>query len=183
VAASLVIYSHSYSLTNTRGSGEFFAKNIGQLTGGAIAVVAFFFMSGLLVNMTFVQRADILFYIKARSLRLLPGLAVSLLITILIIGLWSTRNLWTPTFEVQCCAISLSPICRSFTLTSGFQECSRAIRTTESMDFFGRGPQMPGCMSWWPYLGRWDSYGTAEPSTSPCCFAWKYGYFIQIGFR
>lgn len=83
IAAWLVLFSHSFPLTAS--SDEPFARYFGDLTGGDIAVSAFFLISGYLVTKSAMARPLVEFAI-ARALRILPALVVVTLFDILVIG-------------------------------------------------------------------------------------------------
>jgi peptidoglycan/LPS O-acetylase OafA/YrhL len=92
IAASTVLYQHSYPLYGS-SSGSYFA-------GIVNAVAVFFVISGFLITKSWQNRLDIPRYLKSRFFRIVPGLFVCLLFTILVIG----------------------PICTSFSLKEYFSE-------------------------------------------------------------
>jgi peptidoglycan/LPS O-acetylase OafA/YrhL len=80
VLALLVVYSHAYLVGGFGVEG--FSKLIrGQSLAGSIAVTAFFGISGFLVSRSFAVRHDGMLFLKARILRIFPGLYFSLLLT------------------------------------------------------------------------------------------------------
>ncbi|MFC7556650.1 acyltransferase family protein [Pseudoroseomonas wenyumeiae] len=83
-AALLVLFSHSYPLT---GSGaDPIATNLGGYdTGGGIAVSMFFVLSGFLVYRS-AERHDAGVYLRSRVLRIVPGLAVCLILSAFVLG-------------------------------------------------------------------------------------------------
>jgi len=83
VAALLVLFSHSYALS---GIGTDPLLSSTGLSFGNIAVHIFFITSGFLVTASLVNRADMLVFIKARALRIIPGLLVANLFTVFVIG-------------------------------------------------------------------------------------------------
>jgi len=94
IAASLVLYSHSFALARlppgADGGKEAIGVLLGSQNGGSIAVNAFFLISGFLVTTSLVKRNDLAFYFRSRALRLFPALFVSLLLTVFVVGPWVT---------------------------------------------------------------------------------------------
>lgn len=85
IAASLVIYSHSYPLTGNNPL-EPLGKLTGDLSFGGLAVAIFFVISGFLVTKSYLKNDDLLFFLKSRMLRIFPGLSVSMLFCGFFIG-------------------------------------------------------------------------------------------------
>jgi len=82
VAATLVLVSHCYVFTGR-------ADPVGQRTGatmGAIGVVMFFAMSGFLIAKSWTDQPRTLPFAAKRALRLVPGLAVAVTLTALVMG-------------------------------------------------------------------------------------------------
>lgn len=77
-AALLVLASHSFDLTGQR---EPLGKLTGFLTGGGLAVDVFFFISGYVVTQSAFRR-DLFTFCAARALRILPGLALVTVLTV-----------------------------------------------------------------------------------------------------
>ena len=84
VAASLVLFSHSYPLLGR--SDEPFGAFLGYESGGGIAVAMFFVISGYLVTGSFLRSRGIGEYVKKRSLRLLPALCVVVVLSAFAMG-------------------------------------------------------------------------------------------------
>ena len=82
MAASLVLFSHSYVLT---GAGAEPLSKLG-LTFGFVAVDVFFITSGFLVTNSLFLRKDVLLFVWSRALRILPGLFVAVMFCVFIIG-------------------------------------------------------------------------------------------------
>lgn len=80
-----MIFSHSYPISGF-GSAEPVGKWTGYRDGGNFAVCVFFVISGFLVTRS-LARNSIGAYLAARALRILPGLAVVVLIQTLVVGL------------------------------------------------------------------------------------------------
>jgi peptidoglycan/LPS O-acetylase OafA/YrhL len=92
LAASLVLFSHSYALT---GHAEPFA-DISGWTFGEIGVVMFFAMSGFLIAKSWNDQPRLYPFAVKRALRLLPALVVAVSVTVLVIGpLFTTLPLST----------------------------------------------------------------------------------------
>lgn len=77
--AILVTWSHCYPLT---GSTEPISSIVSTETGGAIAVKAFFFISGFLVTISWIRSQNPIEFIAARVLRIIPALAIAIMLTI-----------------------------------------------------------------------------------------------------
>jgi peptidoglycan/LPS O-acetylase OafA/YrhL len=87
VAAVLVIFSHAYPIANgNHGSEPFGLLTKGQSTFGHLAVITFFIISGFLITQSFDRSKDLLLFIKARILRIFPGLIIAVLLTVFILG-------------------------------------------------------------------------------------------------
>ncbi|WP_099508694.1 acyltransferase family protein [Microvirga ossetica] len=80
-AALLVLFSHSFPLT---GFAEPIARS-GYGDGGSLAVSIFFAISGFLVTRSVLSR-DFTTYFVARAVRILPALAVVVLLQALVLG-------------------------------------------------------------------------------------------------
>lgn len=86
-AASLVIISHAFPLTTGTDKHELmvlFTHN--QLTLGRFAVAVFFIISGFLITASYDRSHDIRRFVRARFLRIFPGLAVVVLLTAFVLG-------------------------------------------------------------------------------------------------
>ena len=99
LAAASVILGHSFSLHPTGG----WQDPIGQLFeftySGSVAVDAFFFLSGIFVAASFCQSRSLLRFVLMRAARILPGLAVCLAITALLVGAVVTSKSATEYFS------------------------------------------------------------------------------------
>lgn len=85
LAAYAVLISHSYALTAGTGEAEPGRDSIG-LSLGAIAVHVFFLASGFLVSASILNRRSVVEFAWARALRIIPGLAVMLVLVVLVLG-------------------------------------------------------------------------------------------------
>jgi peptidoglycan/LPS O-acetylase OafA/YrhL len=83
-AAILVLFSHSYPLTGSQYE-PIYALFGGYDTGGGIAVITFFVISGFLITRSAEHQSSGDF-LKARVLRIVPALATVVLIQYLILG-------------------------------------------------------------------------------------------------
>ncbi|WP_028387541.1 acyltransferase family protein [Legionella fairfieldensis] len=84
MSAVFVIFCHSWDLLRIPNPlGSFIAYSSLQCSLG---VLAFFTISGFLVTESYIRHNNFYYYIKARALRIFPGLLVSVLITALVIG-------------------------------------------------------------------------------------------------
>ncbi|WP_158883198.1 acyltransferase [Rhodanobacter sp. L36] len=87
IAAVLVIYGHSFPMFPGSDEREIFS-NIWHwgIYSGDIAVDIFFVVSGFMVSGSYMRRAGLFQFLKARILRIVPALLVCLLISAYIIG-------------------------------------------------------------------------------------------------
>lgn len=85
-AAIMVIYGHAYAIVPSKDQRD----PIGQLLGfdysGSLAVKIFFFLSGLVVTNSLIEKKDIWQFIVSRFLRIWPALTAVFLSTALILG-------------------------------------------------------------------------------------------------
>lgn len=86
VAALLVLMQHSYGATGVWDREWFVLLSGRQITGGYIGVAMFFIISGFLVQQSLERNPGLWPFLRARALRILPALAVVLLVTALVIG-------------------------------------------------------------------------------------------------
>jgi peptidoglycan/LPS O-acetylase OafA/YrhL len=100
VAASGVMVSHSFPLAIGRGAREPLEDfTRGQSSLGRVCVAVFFVLSGLLITRSYERTASPGRYLWARALRILPGLLVMLLLTILVLGPLLTSLPWARYFS------------------------------------------------------------------------------------
>lgn len=87
LAATLVIYQHSYPLGAGKGDGDLIHwLTNGQWAAGALGVAIFFIISGFLITKSYERSNNLLIFTKARILRIYPGLIVTILISTFILG-------------------------------------------------------------------------------------------------
>lgn len=89
VAAFLVLFSHSFALSTGLSSEEPLRTDLG-ITFGHIAVDIFFVASGFLVTGSLLARGSVVTFLRARALRVYPGLIVSVLLTVFVFGAFVT---------------------------------------------------------------------------------------------
>ena len=90
IAASLVIFSHSYPIALGQGTPEPPTEWIG-MSAGNIAVSIFFVVSGFLVSKSFCDRNNVFTFFYARCLRIFPALIVAVLSSVFIVGVLFTQ--------------------------------------------------------------------------------------------
>lgn len=91
IAASLVLFSHSFALSLGSGDFEPLRSTIG-MTWGTIAVDIFFVTSGFLITSSYFSRNNLLAFVWARILRIYPALIVAIIFCVFIVGAWATTN-------------------------------------------------------------------------------------------
>lgn len=85
IAASLVIYGHSYAISPADSQEDFISyATRGATFSGEISVVVFFFLSGALITKSAVQARTLRSYFVKRFLRIYPALVFCLLISVFI---------------------------------------------------------------------------------------------------
>lgn len=85
VAASMVLVSHAHTIVTGDAANEPLVAQTGEALG-KYAVIVFFGISGLLITRSFDRNPDPLRYLAARVLRLWPGLAMTALFCMFVIG-------------------------------------------------------------------------------------------------
>lgn len=86
VAALLVIYGHAYAIAPVAGGMDLLQRVFRVTYAGDVGVYTFFLISGFLVTASYLNRASFGDYLKCRLLRLLPGLALCLALTVFVLG-------------------------------------------------------------------------------------------------
>jgi peptidoglycan/LPS O-acetylase OafA/YrhL len=86
--ASLVIFTHAFALTTDIKDDPIFPYTGRVLS--EIAVCGFFVISGYLIQNSVRASTSLFSFIKKRMLRLLPGLIVAILLSVLALGAWRT---------------------------------------------------------------------------------------------
>ena len=83
LAASLVLFGHSYALSKSQITQEWLF--------GHVAVDIFFIISGYLVTASLFTRKSLWVFFKNRFLRIIPGLFVAMLFNVFVIGILYTN--------------------------------------------------------------------------------------------
>ena len=86
LAALAVIYGHSYAIAPAGEAVELFVKHGWPMYSGDMAVAMFFVLSGFMVSGSYMARHDLLEFAKARLLRIVPGLALVVVVCACVIG-------------------------------------------------------------------------------------------------
>lgn len=92
IAAVMVIVGHSFALAPVEGEIDPLQSWIGITYSGALAVKFFFFLSGLLVTNSLLQKSDIIDFAVMRAVRVVPAIAVSSAVLALVVGPIFTRD-------------------------------------------------------------------------------------------
>ena len=130
IAASMVIYAHSYPLSGMH-KADIFVRNGWGTNAGAIAVNLFFCVSGFLVTGSLVRWNNTVAFIKARALRLFPAYAVCLLV----------------------CAYMLGPAVTSLPLDAYLHNASTHSYVTGNLGLRHMQHTLPGVFESLPYTG------------------------------
>jgi peptidoglycan/LPS O-acetylase OafA/YrhL len=92
LAASLVLFSHSYPIALGKGSHEPLSQLLGT-SWGSIAVDIFFIASGFFIAASFHYKSSYKSFLMARILRIYPALIVTILLSTFALGLYFTTML------------------------------------------------------------------------------------------
>ena len=85
IAATAVLVSHAWPISSGIGTAEPLSALVGVKLG-TLAVYVFFAISGFLIARSFERQPTVRRWLAARALRLFPGLAVVLFLTVLVLG-------------------------------------------------------------------------------------------------
>jgi len=85
VAATAVVFSHSFTLSFGPGTSEPPAPFV-PTSFGTIGVAVFFTLSGLLISQSYARRHNLLPFLRARVCRIYPALVVAVLLCALLVG-------------------------------------------------------------------------------------------------
>lgn len=86
LAALAVIYGHSFAIARADGSVDVFVRHGWPMYSGDIAVAMFFVISGFMVSGSYIARADLFEFAKARLLRIVPAFALVLVACAFVLG-------------------------------------------------------------------------------------------------
>ncbi len=94
VAAFMVIYGHAYAIISADGSSDVLGRFLVFDYSGSLAVKIFFFLSGLVVTNSLLERRDVRQFVVSRFFRLWPALVIVLGAWAFILGpMFSTKSL------------------------------------------------------------------------------------------
>jgi peptidoglycan/LPS O-acetylase OafA/YrhL len=92
IAAVMVIFSHSFTLALGDNRNEWLSVlTHKQVTFGTIAVSIFFVVSGYLITQSYDKSKNIIKFIKARALRIIPALIAVVIMSTFILGPFITK--------------------------------------------------------------------------------------------
>lgn len=86
LAATVVIFSHSYALTGHSTDEPLLRWSDGATYFGLMGVTVFFIISGFLVSKSFVERGTLGAFAAARALRIYPALVAAILFSVALAG-------------------------------------------------------------------------------------------------
>lgn len=87
VAALAVLVSHSFPLSYGSGSPQpLETVSHGQTQFGSVALLVFFVISGYLITQSFDRKPEAVGFLRARALRIFPGLFLALVLTAFVLG-------------------------------------------------------------------------------------------------
>jgi peptidoglycan/LPS O-acetylase OafA/YrhL len=90
VAATAVIFAHSYALSGHGAEEPLLRWSNGATYSGILGVTLFFVISGFLVSKSFVERGSLVAFAAARILRIYPALIAATLFSVALAGAVST---------------------------------------------------------------------------------------------
>jgi peptidoglycan/LPS O-acetylase OafA/YrhL len=85
LAAQAVLFSHSFVLATGRDADQPLYLHLRGVTLGSIAVDVFFVLSGFLVCGSLIARQELRSFLRARALRVYPGLIASVVLTVVVL--------------------------------------------------------------------------------------------------
>jgi peptidoglycan/LPS O-acetylase OafA/YrhL len=84
--AAVVVLSHCYPILHISEQEPMQRLMRGGTSLGEAAVIGFFFLSGILITRSALQHQDPAVFLRARVLRIFPGLAVAVVLTVFVLG-------------------------------------------------------------------------------------------------
>ncbi len=85
-AACFVIYGHAYAIAPQPGHSDIVARMLGHDYSGSLAVKVFFFLSGLVVTNSLLQKQRVVDFVIARVFRIWPGLIFVVILASILLG-------------------------------------------------------------------------------------------------
>ncbi len=87
LAAAMVIYGHGYAMAvHAPEASDIFTRMGWKSYSGTIGVDLFFVISGFLVTGSFLRRRNVIAFVWARALRLVPAYAVCMILSAFVLG-------------------------------------------------------------------------------------------------
>ena len=86
IAALMVIYGHSFALARDVGTRDLFLRLGWPFYSGDIAVMMFFVISGFMVSGSYLARANLVDFLTARLLRIVPAFLFVLVVCAVLVG-------------------------------------------------------------------------------------------------
>lgn len=92
MAATGVLVSHAYPVSRGPDTEQLLEYWLKGVTLGDACVLVFFVISGFFIARSFDQKQDLRAFLWARVLRIFPALAIVLVLSVLVTGLWLTAT-------------------------------------------------------------------------------------------
>ncbi|MGZ3918756.1 MAG: acyltransferase family protein [Bacteroidia bacterium] len=86
IASLMVVFAHSFQITGKTYLSEPLTRFSGSMNFGNLGVAIFLFISGFLISNSLKKNPPLHVFLKRRILRMIPALAVLLIVSIFIIG-------------------------------------------------------------------------------------------------
>ena len=93
--ALLVVVSHSFELMDGDRHRELLTRAFGSYSFGELAVNSFFILSGYLITASWLSRPQLWPYLQKRLLRIVPGFAVAVAISLALVAPLVDADYWT----------------------------------------------------------------------------------------
>lgn len=87
----MVMYGHAFAIAPQTGKFDFIATWVGHGYSGSLAVVIFFFLSGLVVTNSLLEKKSVVDFIISRSFRIFPALIFVVVVSAFVMGTLVTR--------------------------------------------------------------------------------------------